>query len=65
VTVAEAPRRRRLYTTTPSSLRATLAQAGVKPLDGPGEAMTAASYGAVADDLRGRLSVAEVECLGS
>jgi S1-C subfamily serine protease len=65
VTVAEAPRRRRLYATTPSSVRATLAQAGVRPLDGPGQAMTAASYGAVADDLRARLSVAEVECLGS
>jgi S1-C subfamily serine protease len=65
VTIAEAPRRRRLYTTTPSSLRAILALASVKPVVGPGEAMTAASYGAVADDLRSRLSVAEVECLGS
>ena len=64
VTVAEAPRRRRLYATTPSSLRATLAQAGVTPVDGPGEAMTATTYAAVADDLRARLSIAEVECLG-
>jgi hypothetical protein len=63
VTVAEAPRRRRLYATTPSSLRATLTLAGIMPQGGPGEAMTAASYGAVADHLRARLSVAEVECL--
>jgi len=63
VTVAEAPRRRRIYTTTPSSLRAALAQAGVVPASGPGEAMTAATYDAVADDLRARLSVVEVVCL--
>lgn len=65
VTVAEAPRRRRLYTTTPSSLRAALAQAGVKAATSPGEATTGATFGAVADDLRARLSVAEVVCLAS
>ena len=65
VTVAEAPRRRRLYTTTPSSLRAVLARAGVKGATSPGEAMTQATYGAVADNLRARLSVAEVVCLAS
>lgn len=63
VTVAEAPRRRRLYTTTPSSLRAALAEAKVTPSVTGGEAITAGGYGAVADDLRARLSVAEVECL--
>jgi hypothetical protein len=63
VTVAEAPRRRRLYTTTPSSLRAILAEAGVKATTSPGEAMTEATYGAVADNLRARLSVAEVVCI--
>jgi len=63
VTVAEAPRRRRIYTTTPSSLRAALAQAGVVPASGQGEAMTGATYDTVADDLRTRLSVAEIVCL--
>jgi hypothetical protein len=63
VTVAEAPRHRRIYATTPSSLHAALAKAGVVPASGVGEAMTGATYHAVADDLRARLSVAEVVCL--
>jgi S1-C subfamily serine protease len=65
VTVAEAPRRRRLYTTTPASLRAALAEAKVTPSAAPGEAITPATYGAVADDLRAKLSVAEVMCLAA
>ena len=65
VTVAEAPRRRRLYTTTPSSLRAALSEASVAPSNAAGEAETAQNYGAVADDLRARLSVAEVVCLAN
>ena len=64
VTVAEAPRRRRLYATTPSSLRAALAKAGVTGERAGGERLTSANYGAVADDLRAKLSVAEVVCLG-
>jgi S1-C subfamily serine protease len=63
VTVAEAPRRRRLYATTPSSLRAALAQAGVAPSAAPGRKLTGATLGAIADDLRARLSIAEVVCL--
>jgi S1-C subfamily serine protease len=65
VTVAEAPRRRRIYTTTPSSLRAALAEAGVTPSTSPGLTVTPATYQAVADDLRARLSVAEVVCLAT
>ncbi|MGH7022185.1 MAG: S1 family peptidase [Caulobacteraceae bacterium] len=63
VTVAENPRRRRLYTTTPASLRAALAAAGVTPSDAAGEALTQGSWRDVSDDLRGALSVVEVECL--
>ena len=63
VTVAENPRRRRLYTTTPASLRAALAEAGVTPSNGAGEALTEASWRGASDDLRGALSIAEVECL--
>jgi S1-C subfamily serine protease len=63
VTVAEAPRRRRLYTTTPASLRAALAWGRVTPSAAPGEAVTLANYPAIADDLRARMSVAEVVCL--
>jgi S1-C subfamily serine protease len=65
VTVAENPRRRRLYTTTPSSLRAALAAAKVAPTSDGGEALTTATWRGAADSLRGALSVAEVECLQS
>ncbi len=63
VTVAENPRRRRLYATTPASLRAALAEAKVQPIETPGDPMTAATWKSEADDLRSALSVAEVECL--
>ncbi|MEP6968611.1 MAG: serine protease [Pseudomonadota bacterium] len=66
VTIAEAPRRGRLYTTTPQSLRAALAAAGVKaPGAAVGESITAENYGRVADDLRRDLRVAPVVCLAS
>jgi S1-C subfamily serine protease len=65
VTVAEAPRRRRLYVTTPSSLRAALAEAGVDPSSASGEALTPATYATASDRLRFDLSVAEVACLAS
>jgi serine protease Do len=65
VTLAEAPRRRRLYTTTPSSLRAALSEARVTPSTSPGEAVTDANYDTVSDQLRARLSIAEVVCLAS
>jgi S1-C subfamily serine protease len=63
VTVAENPRRRRLYATTPSSLHAALADAKVKAAESGGEAMTAGTWKSASDRLRAALSVAEVECL--
>ena len=64
VTVAEAPRRGRLYTTTPSSLRGALAAAGVRAAPaGAALALTPANYGSAAAGLRASLSVAEVVCL--
>ncbi|MBA3812365.1 MAG: serine protease, partial [Caulobacteraceae bacterium] len=66
VTIAQAPRRGRLYTTTPEALRAALAAAGVKaPAAAVGEPITVENYGRVADDLRRDLRVAPVVCLGS
>jgi serine protease Do len=66
VTIAQAPRRGLIYTTTPASLRAALVAAGAPPpLGGRGEAMTPADYGRVADDLRRTLRVVPVVCLGS
>jgi len=64
VTVAEAPRRGRIFTTTPGSLRAALAAAGVTPAaDAQGEAIAVDNYGRVADDLRRDLRVAQVMCM--
>lgn len=62
VTIAAAPRRGRIYTTTPEAfLQAVRGQAdpsavGVGPL-------TTANYGRIADDLRRDLRVAQVVCL--
>jgi S1-C subfamily serine protease len=64
VTVAESPRRGRLYTTTPESLRQTLAAAGARAsAQATGEPITADNYGRAADDLRRDLRVAPVVCL--
>jgi serine protease Do len=63
VTVAENPRHRRLYATTPASLHAALARAHVAASAASGEPVTPETWRAVSDDLRERLSVAEVECL--
>jgi S1-C subfamily serine protease len=65
VTIAQAPRRGRIYTTTPEELRAALAAQGVRPArDAAGEAISTENYGQVADDLRRDLRVAQVVCLG-
>jgi serine protease Do len=65
VTIAEAPRRGRIYTTAPELTARTLA-ANVKgsapPQGGP---ITAENYGRVADDMRRSLRVAQVVCLTS
>lgn len=64
VTVAEAPRRGRIYTTAPETVRATLATleapAETAPLPEP---ITPDNYGRTADALRRNLRVAQVMCL--
>lgn len=64
VTLAESPRRGRIYTTTPESIAGALAKAPAANLDGtPGEPVTPENYGRVADALRRDLRVAQVVCL--
>ncbi|HZZ69643.1 MAG TPA: serine protease [Phenylobacterium sp.] len=63
VTIAEAPRRGRIYTTAPETTLRTLADAGRRFPDAAGQPITADNYGRVADDLRRNLRVAEVVCL--
>lgn len=65
VTIAQAPRRDRLYTTTPAALAAALKLAGIRSMATPGEPLTTDNYGRIADDLRRDLRVAQVVCLGS
>jgi serine protease Do len=64
VTVAESPRRGRIYTTAPETV-ATLLAASRRPLPAPAAAspITTDNYGLVADELRRNLRVAEVVCL--
>lgn len=65
LTLAQAPRRGRIYTTPPEVLREVLRRQHVKP-DGPAGAaapVTVDSYGRVADTLRRELQVAQVRCL--
>ena len=63
VTIAEAPRRGRIYTTAPETTAHTLAAGGRRPAELPGAAISADNYGRVADDLRRNLRVAQVVCL--
>lgn len=64
VTIAESPRRGRIYTTAPEVVTATLAAAGRRPTSvDPGAAMTPQNYFYIADDLRRELQVAQVVCL--
>lgn len=67
VTVAESPRRGRVYTTAPETVRATLADIGEAASSGPpvGEAITIDNYGRAADSLRRDLRVAQVICLAA
>ena len=62
VTIAESPRRGRIYTTTPAALTEALAAAKAAPF-AVGEAITTDNYGRVADGLRRDLRVAQVVCL--
>jgi S1-C subfamily serine protease len=64
LTIAEAPRRGRIYTVAPETLRAALERAGVAPSPAqPGDPVTVENYGRAADTLRRELRVAEVMCL--
>ena len=64
VTIAQAPRRGLIYTTTPRSLRAAFIASGAPlPTAAAGEPITTTTYGRVADDLRRDLRVVPVVCL--
>jgi hypothetical protein len=64
VTLSEAPRRGRIYSTTPQSLQQSLAASGAKPSpQAAGAPITATNYGRAADDLRRDYRVATVVCL--
>ncbi len=66
VTVAEAPRRGRIYTTAPETMRGAFANAGVRPASfAVGETINVENYGRVADGLRRDLRIAQVVCLAS
>ncbi|OYX70327.1 MAG: serine protease [Caulobacter sp. 32-67-35] len=65
VTVAESPRRGRIYTTAPETLKTLLGPRRRSGADiAMGEAITTENYGRVADGLRRDLRVAQVVCLG-
>jgi len=68
VTLAEAPRRGRVYTTSPEAVRQALASAHAHASPSaptPAEPVTVENYGRVADTLRRNLSVAQVVCQDS
>lgn len=66
VTVAESPRRGRIYTTDPSTVEGALAFAQAQPAAfAVGQAVTPDNYGRIADDLRRDLRVAQVLCLST
>lgn len=62
VTVAEAPRRGRIYTTAPETFVHALEEVGPDRF-GRGEPITVENYGRVADGFRRERSVAQVLCL--
>ena len=64
VTVAESPRRGRIYAAPRRAIRAALAAAGQAPSGlALGQPITTDNYGRAADALRRQLSIAEVVCL--
>src|SRR6202012_3752819 len=63
VTIAEAPRRGRIYTTAPETTARALGPRAALASGAAGEAVDAGNYGRVADDLRRNLRVAQVVCL--
>ena len=64
VTLAESPRRGRIYSAPRRAIRAALIAAGQKPaVFAQGQPITTDNYGRAADAMRRNLSVAEVVCL--
>jgi S1-C subfamily serine protease len=63
VTIAEAPRRGRIYTTAPELTARSLAGSLRASPQGQATPITAENYGRVADDMRRSLRVAQVVCL--
>ncbi len=63
MTIAEAPRRGRIYTTAPELTARTLSASVRGAPAGQGVPITAENYGRVADDMRRSLRVAQVVCL--
>jgi serine protease Do len=63
VTIAEAPRRGRIYTTAPETTAHVLMASGRRLAEPAAAAISADNYGRVADDLRRNLRVAQVVCL--
>lgn len=64
VTIAEAPRRGRIYTTAPETVRNALTMLSERaPGQAAGGAITPDNYSRVADDLRRNLRVAQIVCL--
>ena len=64
VTIAESPRRGRIYTTAPEVVTATLVANGRRAdASATGEPITPSNYFIVSDDLRRELQVAQVLCL--
>jgi len=64
VTIAEAVRRGRLYTVSPSSLARLFQLEHVEAEGAPGPRMSPETYGEQADALRRSLAVAQVVCVG-
>jgi hypothetical protein len=63
VTLAERPRRGRIYTTAPEGVRPALKAMASPQEPASGEIVTTENYGRVADTLRRDLRVAQVVCL--
>lgn len=64
LTLAESPRRGRIYTTAPGAIEAALKAARVRPSPfAQGQPVSVENYGRVADSLRRDLRVAKVVCL--
>ena len=65
MTIAESPRRGRIYTTAPDTFGPAVRglQKAAEPLTG--RTVTIDNYGLVADDLRRDLRVAQVVCLSA